>query len=247
METTVKQRLITFIDFLGIQPAEFQRNCGLSSGFIYSISKGIGTRALLKIESRYPQLNTRWLITGQGQMLSNEPQQSGVVQNNFSGNNNYVLGGSVNTMGTVEESEVEEITDSSAEYGAPIIPSALVRQPNIDILVEMKKAKKVEYSAVRAPHVKKAFWYRVTDHSMEPKYEPGDELALWPYEIGNERVIPGKPYAVDTNSNGLVVGILFPEGNGFRVRSKNSAEFPDFIIEREDIVRIYRIMLMIRQ
>lgn len=246
METTVKQRLITFINFLGISQSEFQRRCNMASGFINNINKSIGTKTLMKIESEFPQLNTRWLITGQGQMLSNEPQQSGVVQNNFSGNNNYVLGGSVNTMGAVEEPEVEEITDCSAEYGAPIIPSALVRQPNIDILVEMKKAKKVEYSAVRAPHVKKVFWYRVTDHSMEPKYEPGDELALWPYEIGNERVIPGKPYAVDTNSNGLVVGILFPEGDGFRVRSKNSAEFPDFIIEREDIIRIYRIMLMIR-
>lgn len=244
METTVKQRLITFIDFLGISSAEFQRNCGLSSGFVNNISKGIGTRALLKIESEYPQLNTRWLITGQGPMTTSAP---GVVQNNFSGNNNYLLGGSVNTMGAAEEPRVEEITDNPSEHGAPIIPSALVRQPNTDILIEMKKVKKVEYSAVRAPLVKKTFWYRVTDHSMEPKYEPGDELALWPYEIGNERVIPGKPYAVDTNSNGLIVGILFPEGDGFRVRSKNSAEFPDFIIEREDIIRIYRIMLMIRQ
>ena len=244
METTVKQRLIAFIDFLGISQAEFQRRCNMASGFINNINKSIGTRTLMKIESEFPQLNTRWLITGQGPMTTSAP---GVVQNNFSGNNNCVLGGRVNTMGAVEEPEVEEITNSSAEYGAPIIPSALVRQPNIDILVEMKKAKKVEYSAVRAPLVKKTFWYRVTDHSMEPKYEPGDELALWPYEIGNERVIPGKPYAIDTSSNGLIVGILFPEGDGFRVHPKNSAEFPDFIIEREDIIRIYRIMLMIRQ
>lgn len=244
METTVKQRLIAFINFLGISQAEFQRRCNMASGFINNINKSIGTKTLMKIESEYPQLNTRWLITGQGPMTTSAP---GVVQNNFSGNNNYVLGGSVNTLGATQEPAVENITDNSNEHGAPIIPSALVRQPNVDILIEMKKNRKVEYSAVRAPLVKKTFWYRITDHSMEPKYEPGDELALWPYEIGNERVIPGKPYAIDTNSNGLIVGILFPEGDGFRVHPKNSAEFPDFIIEREDIIRIYRIMLMIRQ
>ena len=48
-------------------------------------------------------------------------------------------------------------------------------------------------------------------------------------------------------SNGFELGILFPTDSGdFRMQKKNREEFPDFTIERDDIIRIYRVIMMVR-
>mgnify|MGYP003309431092 CR=1 FL=1 len=246
METTVKQRLIAFIDFLGIQPAEFQRNCGLSSGFIYSISKGIGTRALLKIESRYPQLNTRWLITGQGPMTTSAP---GVAQNNLNGNNNYLLGGNINcvlgenngenNIPTLEAEEVER---------APIVSATIARAPQVDVLEAVQeKRDELEKAPVGVFNAPVSIWYRVQDESLAPKYEIGDLLALWAYPKGEEDPIPGKLYGINTSTNGLIVRRLFPqEDGGYIARAMNREEFPDYHIKNKNVVQVYKIMLMVR-
>lgn len=245
METTVKQRLIDFIDFIGITPAEFQRNCGLSSGFVNNISKGIGTRALLKIESEYPQLNTRWLITGQGQMLSNEPQQSSVVQNNFSGNNNYIHGGSVNCA--LGENNIPTLDAEEVER-APIVSATIARAPQVDVLEAVQeKRDELEKAPVGVFNAPVSIWYRVQDESLAPKYEIGDLLALWAYPKGEEDPIPGKLYGINTSTNGLIVRRLFPlEDGGYIARAMNREEFPDYHIKSKNVVQVYKIMLMVR-
>ena len=227
-------------------PAEFQRNCGLSSGFIYSISKGIGTRALLKIESRYPQLNTRWLITGQGQMLSNEPPQNGIVQNNFSGNNNYILGGSVNTIGAAE-SDIPTLDTEEVER-APIVSATIARAPEVDILETVQeKRDELEKAPVGVFNAPVSIWYRVQDESLTPKYEIGDLIALWAYPKGEEDPIPGKLYGINTSTNGLIVRRLFPqEDGGYIARAMNREEYPDYHIKSRNVVQVYKIMLMVR-
>lgn len=243
METTVKQRLIAFIDFLGISQAEFQRRCNMASGFINNINKSIGTRTLMKIESEFPQLNTRWLITGQGPMTTSAP---GVVQNNLNGNNNYVLGGSVNTIGAVE-SDIPTLDTEEVER-APIISATIARAPEVDILETVQeKRDELEKAPVGVFNAPVSIWYRVQDESLAPKYEIGDLLALWAYPKGEEDPIPGKLYGINTSTNGLIVRRLFPqEDGGYIARAMNREEFPDYHIKNKNVVQIYKIMLMVR-
>lgn len=245
METTVKQRLIAFIDFLGISQAEFQRRCNMASGFINNINKSIGTRTLMKIESEFPQLNTRWLITGQGPMTTSAP---GVVQNNFSDNNNYLLGGSVNTLGAggaccaecgTELIEVEEARK-------PIIPTEWTYQQDIDIYEKVQRdTHAVSRSRFIALDVPIDMWHIVRDDSLLPDAKRGDLIALSAYPIGCENPIPGKVHAVDTKSNGIIIRKLFFEDYGFRGLAPNP-EFPDIRILHEDIIRVFRIVCLAR-
>lgn len=49
---------------------KFEEYCGLSSGIIAKIGpKGLSADAIGKILNRCPDLNARWLITGDGEML----------------------------------------------------------------------------------------------------------------------------------------------------------------------------------
>lgn len=66
---TVKERLIAFIKEKGLSQSRFEKMTGLSNGFVNNISKGIGADKLQKILCVYPDLNTTWLLTGEGEML----------------------------------------------------------------------------------------------------------------------------------------------------------------------------------
>lgn len=76
METSVKQRLIQFIKYKGISQRKFESAIGVSNGFINNISKSIGAEKMQSIESKFPELNKSWLLTGEGEMLNNEIQKT---------------------------------------------------------------------------------------------------------------------------------------------------------------------------
>lgn len=104
---TIKERLISFIAYLGIGQGKFEKECGLANGYVNNIRKSITPEKLQIIALQYPDLNTGWLMTGEGEML----KSSAVVGGNgiaVSGSN--VKTGSVQVLG-VEAGEVAALKD----------------------------------------------------------------------------------------------------------------------------------------
>lgn len=181
-----------------------------------------------------------------------------VTQTNYSGNNNYIYGsGNVQDVegqysapgatrcpqcGKTEVVEAEEIP-----VPAPIVPTQLTTAPDTDVLEAVENADGgLEFAPIIAQGMDIKMWHRIKDTAMSPKYEPGDLLAIWPYEQGKERPIPGKPYVINTVSNGMVVRKLFPCAEGYIARAINAEDFPEFLIEKEEVVRIFRIIIAAR-
>lgn len=69
MEQTVKQRLILFLKERKLSQREFSERVGLSSGYVNAIRNSIQPKTIHKIALRFPDLNTGWLLTGEGEML----------------------------------------------------------------------------------------------------------------------------------------------------------------------------------
>lgn len=71
---TVKERIKTFIQSLGLTNQRFEAECGLSNGYISNMRKGVGEEALERISNRFPDLSRAWLLTGEGEMLKSAVQ-----------------------------------------------------------------------------------------------------------------------------------------------------------------------------
>lgn len=76
METTDRQRLAEFIRYLGITTKSFEERCRLYNGFVNSKkTKSISGKNLENILGEFPNLNRIWLLTGEGEMLTNDVHQ----------------------------------------------------------------------------------------------------------------------------------------------------------------------------
>ena len=82
----------------------------------------------------------------------------------------------------------------------------------------------------------------IRGNSMEPKYESGDEIACKKVESVIEW---GKAYVLATR-DGAVLKRLFPAEHGFRCVSYNHDEYPDFIVDEDDVFGKYRVVGLIR-
>ena len=76
MESTIKDRLLMYIRHLGIGQRKFECNCGLSNGYVNNMRKSISPDKLRVISGCYPDLNTGWLMTGEGEMIKKETSTS---------------------------------------------------------------------------------------------------------------------------------------------------------------------------
>ena len=75
METTVRQRLIEYLEYKGIGRNKFETIAGLSLGYITKLKNAPGADKLVSILSAAPDLNREWLLTGEGEMLKPDVRQ----------------------------------------------------------------------------------------------------------------------------------------------------------------------------
>lgn len=100
MEDTIKERLIAYLKYKGINKSEFGRIIGVSNAYISSIRKSIQPDKTEKIAASFPDLSISWLITGEGEMIKGAAPQSANGDHNtqVAGNGN-----SVNSIASIDK------------------------------------------------------------------------------------------------------------------------------------------------
>ena len=69
------ERLFQYLEYKGIRPTRFERENGLSNGYLALTLKrkgDIGSQIVEKILNNCPDLSQEWLMLGSGQMLKNQ-------------------------------------------------------------------------------------------------------------------------------------------------------------------------------
>lgn len=75
MEETVKQRLIKYIKYKNLSQGKFEKMIGLSNGFVNNIRVSISPEKLQRISLQCKDLNTSWLLTGEGEMIKPDTKE----------------------------------------------------------------------------------------------------------------------------------------------------------------------------
>ncbi len=70
MASEVKDRLLEYLRFKGVSQVDFCRSIGVSSTYIGAMRRSVSDEKLRDIRRVYPDLNTDWLVFGEGTMLS---------------------------------------------------------------------------------------------------------------------------------------------------------------------------------
>jgi len=104
---TTQERLLKFIDHLGMQPAQFEKSAGISNGYVNNIKKSVGEAVLAKITDRYPQLNKVWLIFGDGKMILDNSYQANEMHDDGPGYPQKEL-----SSGSLSSSIIQELVRS---------------------------------------------------------------------------------------------------------------------------------------
>lgn len=237
----VKDRLKEYLKVKRISFTEFGESIGASKAFVNSIRVSIGHNKVMDIKEVYPDLNTDWLLYGEGEMFNRASNALPLSGNNIIQGNGISNIQQVNGQSTVVTHPSTTNDESDADFErAPIIPQNWAKRPNFDTYEAVQEnLDKVELSDVVVADLPISAWHRITSNCMYPYCFAGDKVALT--EIPDKKtIIPGDIYGIDTKSNGMIIRILFPVDGGFRAHAYNSMEYPDFVIPHTDVIRVFR-------
>lgn len=136
----MKERLLSFLEYLDIGQNKFAQNVGLSAGFVNNLGDNISSKSLNKILEVYPQLNEKWLLKGEGCMLKPSVSQNttgdGSINNNIYGDVNGNM-----TISHNDFSNLLEMQKGNLEIQKELNERLKTSQNQIDTLLEILKNK----------------------------------------------------------------------------------------------------------
>lgn len=207
----------------------------LTIGFLKDFNKAYGNMFSLE-----------WLLYGEGNMLAGVAGTT-ITRNVVSGDVNNSIVGDFNTVGGLSPNKYGDSPLTERNW-CPVVPRSMAKMPDFDIMGHISKqltGGNVEklYSGTAAIDV----WHYIDDNDLYPFYQKGDCLGLKAYDIGDHRIKTGDVYVVDTKRDGMITRRLRLDSNGDIVTyTYNEADPQEFVIPKDDVIRIYKKVLMFR-
>jgi len=111
----MKNRIIDFAKSQKMSIREFERVCNFPNGTIGAFKDDINNKRRLVIFEKFPQLNTKWLLTGEGEMLNHS--HNGTTHNtNTQGDNNIYINNSQNALTDKETQSISVQANENSIY-----------------------------------------------------------------------------------------------------------------------------------
>lgn len=232
--------LKSFFKKKGITQNDIAKDLNVSQPYVNSILNGrmpIGKNQARRLSNLYG-LSFSWLLTGEGEIIANTSTYV-----NANGTNATATKGDNNNVNNATTEKWHEIHDVK-----PIIPKYLSSKPNTDIyeFVSMNKNLNLDTLVAIPPYKDFDFYYQVRQDAMHPIYVQGDVLALV-HLSKDADVIQGAAMVVDTKDFGFLLRRVYDRGDSYECRCINEKScFENQIINKEKVIRLYRVVYSIR-
>jgi phage repressor protein C with HTH and peptisase S24 domain len=246
MKSTVYQRVAEVANFLIFSKAALDKQdlaakLGYNASSFSQIINGrvpVSDKFMDKLLTFAPAINEKWLLTGDGNMLTdnNNTEANAIPIHPIQANIDN---------GTLQPHDPEPIP-ANAEI-IPIVPSEVSGEMGIDIRKYVEKnADELDSidptKLLKNPDIAE----QVAGTSMLPTFAPGDVVFI-KFLPDKAKIIDGKTYYFDLRTLPTMIRkVKFEQGDRLRLVAKNPA-FADIIINRSDILNIGRVIGMFRQ
>ena len=245
METTVKQRLIKFIEFKKLSRKKFEEMIGVSNGYINNLKAQPREAVIQKIILSFPDLNKVWLLTGEGEMLNGSNVVEVPVTQNKTQYTTTASGG-----------QFVKLEDGTLQIIAPLVPINALASMGDDCAAQLnydrEEWEKIPFN-VSEVHQGKYIAFKVDGDSMDDgtrmSFERGDLLLcrelprdewmprlhinrwrFWVVCWGNN-VRLKEIIAQDTTTGHITLHSLNP-----------SPEYTNFTLQLDDIHKLYNVI-----
>lgn len=218
MNEKIIKRIFQYLDYQAIPPTRFEKEIGLSNGYLGKQMKknaDLGEGVIAKIVENWRHINIEWLITGKGEMLKKSNNDGdGLVKTETSNKliplvTTEALGGLSNGDFKIEEKDIQ------AQYVVP------------------------DFNGID-------FMIRVKGSSMQPKYNSGDVVAC--RILREKTFIQwNKVHVVATNEQGILIKRLKKGSSENTVTAiSDNKDYDPFEIPWSDITGIALVIGVIR-
>lgn len=218
--STIKDRILTFLNSEGIKKADFYSTTGISDSNFKgkNLSSQLGGDAIVKVLTSYPELSADWLLTGAGSMLKDD----------------------LNGIQTADEANPSTLPTTSMN------PSIGTPYYDVDFIGGFDE---VFNSQVNIPTTnivirgfeKASLWCNVTGHSMEPKINHGDIIALRQCTLNDIQY--GEIYAVVLDTI-RTIKILrrSPDPDKLRFIPINTEDYDEQEFDKSRIMNVFEVI-----
>ena len=239
METTVKQRLITFIESKRIKIARFESLCGLGNGYVNKLKGEPGSRKLDDILRVFPELNRDWLLYGEGEMLKpRTATNSGDITITDVRNSNISNVGHGNTYNATPAIQPHRECQC-ATYR--VLPTHVIRA--IDTNIEEWKEHNIDKCKIvdlRELIGEVAHAQYMIGRAMEPNIPEGTLLFLREINAWDEALLDGTIYGIDVARPHMIIRKVYDDGDHIRCQPINP-DFDAVRIPKEKVMNLYKI------
>lgn len=107
---SVKEKILFFVQYIGLSKAEIARQLGISkSNFVgEAMASDLNVSMVIKFCQLYPQVSAEWLLRGTGDMLiTNKPTEININNSNM-GHHNTNIGSGTQTITTSDLAELKQ-------------------------------------------------------------------------------------------------------------------------------------------
>lgn len=208
--STIKGRILSFLDSEGIKKSDFYQATGLSDSNFKGKNRlsQPGGDMIVKILTTYPNLSADWLIMGKGSMLKTDA--SSVFQSQ-------------------REPEPARLVPGNSKEGIPLLPLSAMAGAFTG------EASVMEYECERyvIPAFKGAdFLIQVKGDSMQPTYYSGDLVACQRVPLNDLFFQWNKTYVLDTVQGPLIKRVRRGSDDDHLLIVSDNASYEPFELSR---------------
>jgi hypothetical protein len=232
MPSEIGQRFLDFILSVAKNETDFSKKIGLNrTDSIYKITKhgsDPGTVTINRVVAAYPEFNVNWLMTGEGNMLSDTP--------------------------TAASKSIRKPKTETKEEVIPAFDQVVAQQGKmIESLIPTTETDKA--GLVKKEMFKNAqFVIRSSGNSMIPNYPPDAWIGI--RKIEPKLITPGSVYAIDIGSDLVLKRVYYKDDDqysGFITcisdntmvedfgARKGRLKYPPYEIDMQDIRGVYKV------